>query len=591
VKAAARASAKPPRGNAIDAWHAWCKSQIETGTIALCGQNRCGLHNESSASDQFHVRRDRMFHYPRRLRSTFACALALSAILALPALAAGTKTITAVMHSDLRALDPIITTAYIQRDYGYMVYDTLLATDSSFKIQPQMADWKVSDDKLTYTFTLRDGLKWHDGAPVTAEDCVASLQRWGKRDGMGQKLMSFTASLEATDAKTITLKLKEPYGLVLETIGKPSSVVPFMMPKRVAETPADKQITEQIGSGPFKFVAAEFQPGVKAVFEKNKDYVPRKEPPSWTSGGKVVKVDRVEWITMADAQTAVNALQSGDIDFMENPSWDILPVLAANKDLTVKALDELGFQTVGRMNFLYPPFDNLKVRRAAFMAMNQKDVLDALVGNPQYYKLCGAIFMCDTPLATDVGSESLLKKNGMAEAKKLLAESGYDGTPVVIMAPGDVVTLKAQPIVAAQLLRDAGFKVDVQATDWQTIVSRRASQKPPKEGGWNMFFTNWAAADVVNPIASLPVSGKGKNGAWFGWPEDARLEELRDAYARSSSPDEQKKIAAELQARVYEQVIYIPLGQYVAPGAWRKSLTGVLGGPATPVFWNIDKSE
>src|SRR6201986_1004270 len=229
--------------------------------------------------------------------------------------AADKKTITAVMHSDLRIIDPLFTTAYIPRDPGYMVYDPLLATDSKFKVQPQMADWKVSDDKLTYTFTLRDGLKWHDGTPVTAEDCVASLQRWGKRDGMGQKLMDFTASLDVVDAKTFTLKLKEPYGLVLESIGKPSSVVPFMMPKRVAETPADQAITDQTGSGPFKFVKAEFQPGVKAVFEKNTDYVPRKEPPSWTSGGKVVKVDRVEWITMADAQTAVNALQSGDIDF------------------------------------------------------------------------------------------------------------------------------------------------------------------------------------------------------------------------------------------------------------------------------------
>ena len=246
------------------------------------------------------------------------------------AIAAG-KTITAVMHSDLRIIDPGFTTAYITRDHGYMVYDTLLATDSNFKIQPQMAEWKISDDKLTYTFTLRDGLKWHDGAPVTAEDCVASLKRWGKADGMGQKLMDFTASIEATDAKTITLKLKEPYGLVLESLGKPSSLVPFMMPKRMAETPAGQQITEQIGSGPFKFVQAEFQPGVKAVYEKNTDYVPRKEPPSWTAGGKVVKVDRVEWITMADAQTAVNALQSGDIDFMENPSFDLVPVLASQQ--------------------------------------------------------------------------------------------------------------------------------------------------------------------------------------------------------------------------------------------------------------------
>src|SRR6195952_3844945 len=369
-----------------------------------------------------------MFHDSFWLRSTMVSklalpAIALSAILAGPAQSAGAKTITAVMHSDLRVIDPGITTAYITRDHGYMVYDTLLATDSSFRIQPQMADWKISDDKLTYTFILRDGLKWHDGPAVTAEDCVASLKRWGANDGMGQKLMDFTASIEAPDEKTIVLKLKEPYGLVLESIGKPSSLVPFMMPKRLAETPKGQQIKEQIGSGPFKFIQADFQPGVKVVYEKNKDYVPRKEPASWTSGGKVVKVDRVEWITMADAQTAVNALQSGDIDFMENPSWDILPMLAADKDLKVEALDKLGLQTVGRMNFLYPPFDNIKVRRAAFMAMNQKDILDAMVGNPAYYKLCGAIFMCDTPLATDVGSESLLKKNGMAEAKKQLAES------------------------------------------------------------------------------------------------------------------------------------------------------------------------
>src|ERR1700724_1098797 len=325
-----------------------------------------------------------MFHISRWKRPMIASAIALAALAqALPsrAIAAG-KTLPALMHSDLRVIDPIITTAYITRDHGYMVYDTLLATGANFKIQPQMADWKVSDDKLTYTFTLRDGLKWHDGTQVTAEDCVASLKRWGKNDGMGQKLMDFTASIEATDARTITLKLKEPYGLVLESIGKPSSLVPFMMPKRIAETPPGKAIPEQIGSGPFKFVQAEFQPGVKAVYEKNQEYVPRKEPPSWTAGGKVVKVDRVEWITMPDAQTAVNALQSGDIDFMEVPSWDMLPMLAANKDLKVETLNKLGYQTVGRMNFLYPPFDNVKVRRAALMALNQKDVLDALVVDP-----------------------------------------------------------------------------------------------------------------------------------------------------------------------------------------------------------------
>jgi peptide/nickel transport system substrate-binding protein len=525
-----------------------------------------------------------------RLAAASLSALVLSVSLQSELFAAD-KTIIAVMHSDLRIMDPIFTTAYITRDHGYMVYDTLLATAAGFKIQPQMADWKVSEDKLTYTFTLRDGLRWHDGAPVTAEDCVASLKRWAKNDGMGQKLMEFTDSLKASDERTITLTLKEPYGLVLESIAKPSSYVPFMMPKRLAETPADQQIKEQIGSGPFKFVQSDFRPGVKAVYVKNKDYVPRKEPPSWTAGGKVVKVDRVEWIAIPDAQTAVNALQSGEIDLMEIPPYDLLPTLEANHDIKVEILNRFGNQTLGRMNFLYPPFDNVDIRRAAFMAMNQKDVLDALVGDPKYYDICGAIFICGTPMATEEGSEPLVKGNGMTEARRLLAKSGYNGTPVVLLAPGDVTALKAQPIVAAQLLRKAGFKVDVQTSDWQTVVSRRAVQKPPQEGGWSMFFTNIVAADLVNPLGSNPIIGKGRNGSWFGWPDDPKLEALRDAFAHSSTPEEQKRIAADIQREVLDQVIFIPLGQFRSTVAWRKSISGVLEGPVPTLFWNMDKSE
>ena len=526
----------------------------------------------------------------RGVATVLVAAALITPVLAWPT-GAHAKTIRAVMHSDLRTLDPILSSAYIARDHGYMVYDTLVAMDANFRIQPQMADWKVSDDKLTYVFTLRDGLKWHDGKPVTAEDCVASLKRWAAVDGMGQKLMDFTASLEPTDARTITLKLKEPYGLVLESLGKPSTLVPFMMPKRLADTPPGSAIPEQIGSGPFKFIQSEFQPGVKAVYEKNKDYVPRSEPPSWTSGGKVVKVDRVEWITMPDAQTAANALQAGDIDLLERPSFDMIPILQADKDLTSGVMNGLGFQTIGRLNFLYPPFDNIKIRHAALLAMNQKDVLDALTGNPQYYKICGAFFGCGTPLATEVGADTLLKSGDIAEAKKLLAEAGYDGTPVVILAPTDVISLKPQPIVAAQLLRQAGFQVTVQSMDWQTENTVFASQKPPKDGGWNMFFTNWGIADIMNPVVNAPLNSKGRKGGWVGWPEDPQMEALRDAFVRASSSEDQKKIAAQIQARAFEQTTYIPLGQYVATSVWRKELTGVLDGPATPVFWNMDKGD
>jgi peptide/nickel transport system substrate-binding protein len=243
------------------------------------------------------------------------------------------------------------------------------------------------------------------------------------------------------------------------------------------------------------------------------------------------------------------------------------------------------------MNFLHPPFDNVKIRRAAQLAINQKDVLDAQIGNAKYYKLCGAFFICDTPLASDAGGETLIKGDGMERAKKALAESGYDGTPVVIMAPTDQILLKTQPLMVAQLLRQAGFKVDVQAMDWQTVVTRRAIQKPPKDGGWNMFFTYQGAADSMNPLVNIPMGGKGTNGGWYGWSEDPKLEQLRDSFARATSPEERKKIALDVQKEAYDQVIYIPLGQFQAPSAWRKSLTGVIDGPATPMFWNVDKNE
>src|SRR5258708_15193671 len=272
----------------IDALHAWCKSLMPKGygvrapRLKICRPAQ-SIICESPAGDQFQIRRDRMSYISRGwCFATFSKralpGLIVASALALPTLA-DAKTLTAVMHSDLRVIDPGMTTAYITRDHGYMVYDTLLAMDSNFKVQPQMADWKVSDEKLTYTFTLRDGLKWHEGAPVPAEDCVASLKRWGKNDNMGQKLMDFTASLDAPDAKTIVLKLKEPYGLVLESIGKPSSLVPFMMPKRLAETPPGQQIKGQIGSGPVKVVEAEFQPRGEGGYEENKGYVASKEPP------------------------------------------------------------------------------------------------------------------------------------------------------------------------------------------------------------------------------------------------------------------------------------------------------------------------
>ncbi|WP_245243008.1 ABC transporter substrate-binding protein [Pararhodobacter sp. SW119] len=503
-------------------------------------------------------------------------------------------TLRAVKHSALRVLDPIMTTAYMSRNHGYMIYDTLFALDENMEAQPQMVDsYEVSDDGLEYRFTLRDGLMFHDGAPVTGEDVAASIARWGERDAMGQLLMSFVADMgqDDEDANVFVMTLSEPYGLVIDSLAKPSSNVPFIMPARLAaNTPSTEQVPEQIGSGPFRWVEDEFQPGVVAVYEKFEEYVPRDEEPSWGAGGKVVHVDRVEWIVMPDDQTKLNALMAGEIDYWEDASADLLPILQSDPDIEVANLNALGYQTIMRPNALHAPFDDARIRRAAILAVHQQDVMDAMIGNPDLYVLCGAMFICGTPLESDVGGQTLVDGSGQDQARALLEEAGYDGTPIVLMHPTDVSTLRTQPVVVAQALRDVGFEVDLQAMDWQTLVGRRANQAPPADGGWNMFITNWVGADVFNPIVNNMVGGQGSEGGWFGWPEDAPLEELRLAYAKAPSLEDQQQLAAQIQEHVYEQGYYAPIGQYFVMTAWRGELEGVLEGPA-PYFWNIRRAD
>ncbi|WP_341703774.1 ABC transporter substrate-binding protein [Ferrovibrio sp.] len=514
--------------------------------------------------------------------------LGLLAGAATDATAQDKKVLRMVPHSGLRITDPIITTAFISRNHGYMIYDTLFAVDDKLQVKPQMVDsFKLSDDKLTYTFTLRDGLKFHNGAPVTPDDVIPSIKRWGERDTMGQKLMTFIKEMKAVDAKTFQIVLKEPYGLVIDSLGKPSSNPCFIMPKAMAETPSSKNVPDEIGSGPFRMVKSEFQPGVKVVYEKNPDYKPRSEAPSSLSGGKVVKVDRVEWITMSDAQTATNALIKGEVDMIEQASYDLLPELKKSKEVVIKDLQPLGMNYMLRMNWLQPPLDNVKVRQAILHAVSQEDYLAAQVGNPEFYSVCGAMFGCKTPLKTEVGAAGT-KKADLATAKKLLKESGYKGEKIVIMAPTDINSINQLPLVSAPLLRSIGMNIDLQSMDWQTLVGRRAKPDPIDQGGWHIFHTAWGTADMMNPVVNAGIKGLGKEGGWFGWTEDAQIEKMRDDYAREADPAKQKAIAEAIQKRAYELVMYVPLGEYIQPSAVRTNVAGLLPSPAL-ALWNVEK--
>ncbi|WP_176085547.1 ABC transporter substrate-binding protein [Martelella sp. HB161492] len=506
------------------------------------------------------------------------------------ALAAEEKTLTAVMSGNLKALDPSVSTAQITRTHGFMVYDTLLGMDAQYQPQPQMADYTVSDDKLTYTFTLRDGLKWHDGSDVTAEDCIASLNRWASYDAGGARLFKQVASLAATSDKTFEIRLSAPFGQILALLAKPSPIPPFMMPKRLAETPKGQQLPEQIGSGPFKFVADEFRPGDKVVYVKNTDYVPRPEPSSWTAGGKVVNVDKVIWQSMPDMQTTLNALQNGDVDFVEQVPLDLLPVIEAMPDVDTGMVRPLGMQVVARMNHTLAPFDNVDVRRAAMLVLNQEELMQAAIGDPQYYHLCASIYGCSTPLASDAGAEWLYGDGRKEKAKELLAKSGYDGTPVIMLQQTELDAFKPQPLLAAQRMREIGFNVEVQSMDWQTHLQRQYSRAPVADGGWNMLFSAWGITGIWDPLASTVIDASGSSQAWSGWPKDDELEQMRTEFSVETDPVKQKEIAEKIQARVLDQVNYVPLGEYDIIAAWNDRVEDIPQGPLT-LFWQVELAK
>lgn len=507
---------------------------------------------------------------------------------AVPTASQAETTAKFVMHAPLRVLDPILTSAYVTRNHGYLVYDTLFSMDAQGQPKPQMVDsWTVSEDRLTYTFKLRPGLKFHDGAPVTADDVVASLQRWENGDPtIGNRLKQATAELAATGADTFTLKLRTAYGLVLESLAKESSPVPFIMPKRIASVPASQAISETIGSGPYKFVQADFQAGVKATYLKFADYVPRKEPASAFAGGKVARVDRLELVNIPDSQTAVNALRNGEIDFLEDVPPDLMPQLKDAKGITLKSYGKNSNMFTLRMNWLQPPFNNVKVRRAALAALSQVDYLDAQIGDPEVYQVCGAVLTCVSPYASEADATQI-KAPDLAHARQLLKDSGYKGEKVVVLHPTDLPIFANIAPVTAQALRSIGMNAEIQSMDWATLLSRRSKKDGVEQGGWSIFQSNMSSLDLISPVGNPNLDGRA-GSTYPGWTHDDAMDALRTRFAAARTEAERRDIATAIQRRNYEQVMYVPLGGYSKFKGYDAKFADLVDAPI-PLFWTSAK--
>ncbi|PHK96670.1 ABC transporter substrate-binding protein [Pseudoroseomonas rhizosphaerae] len=507
-----------------------------------------------------------------------------------PGLAQGaaSRTLRVVPQANLTSLDPFWTTAVVTLNHGYLVYDTLTAVDARNQPRPQMAEgWAVEDDGRSWTFTLRPGLKFHDGEAVRARDCVASIARWAKRDAFGQVLWMSVDELSALDDRRLRFRLKQPFPYLALALGKSPSPA-FIMPERLGQVDAFTQIREAIGSGPFRFLPDEWNPGQKSVWEKFAGYVPRDDAPDGLAGAKRPLLDRVEWTVISDPAVASSAMLTGEQDYWEYPLHDLLPLLRRNRDLVVEQRLTEGTYGCLRLNHLQPPFDNQAIRRAVAMAVDQRDYLRAVAGEaPDAWGECPGVFTCGSALETEQGSE-ILKTRSVERGREALKAAGYAGEKVVLLAPGDYPQINALSLVTADLLRRLGMNVEFVSTDWGTLVQRRTSREPVDKGGWSVFHTTSLGTSLNLPPIHLMLRANGKD-AWFGWPDDPEIERLRAEWLRAGEPAEAKRIGDALNARAMQTIPYIPLGYYWQPSAWRRTLRGVQRSPST-VFWNIEKA-
>jgi peptide/nickel transport system substrate-binding protein len=518
----------------------------------------------------------------RRTFLTGATALAMPAI----ARAEGARVLKFIPQSDLLTADPLLNTAYMTRNHGYMVFDTLFGIDGSYRPQPQMVEGTVvEDDGKLWKLTLRPGMLFHDGEKVLARDCVASIRRWGARDALGNALMSVTDELSAPDDRTIQFRLKKPFPLLPVALGKTSTPMLPIMPERLAKTDPFKPVSEIVGSGPFRYVANERVAGSLVVYERFAGYRPREGGVAdWTAGPKVVNFDRVEWQIIPDEGTAASALQTGEVDWWELPTADLTPVLLRNGRIKVEIKDPTGVIGFMRMNFLHPPFDNPEIRRALLGVVNQQDFMIAIAGtDPKLWRTDIGLFCPGTPMATDVDMQAINGPRDPAKARAAIKAAGYKGEKTVLLAATDTPYRKAMADVGMEMLQQGGLDVDYQAVDWATLIARRENKGTVDKGGWSAIFTTLSGLDLSTP-GGHAFRGTGEK-AWFGWPTSPKLEELRNAWLEARDEAAQKTICAEMQHQWFIDVPHIPIGQWFQPAAYRDNLEGMVNG--FPVFWNI----
>ena len=507
-------------------------------------------------------------------------AAGLATGIGLPQIArAGGGSVTAMLESEVVILDPHLTTASITRTFGYHVFDTLFAMDSKGVIHPQMVDSvRTSADRLVWDFTLRPNLAFHDGSPVTARDCVASLRRWGPLDSLGRMLMAATDTMAVKDSNSFSITLKHPFPLMLDVLGKPNAVVPFMMPERIIPAQHGERIKDIVGSGPFVFDKARWRTGDTMVLTRNGQYVPRAEPANFVSGGKKVLIDELVLKVIPDASTGATALIAGEIDYMQYLPFDWLDKLGSEAGLSIMNLSGVDmFQGNFRLNHASGPFADPEVRRVLWQLVDQDEIMQA-IGVPDRYrvKTCPSFWMCGAPLQTSAGSE--IARFSIDGARQALTRTRYRGEPVIMMQVAGSISQTAGDVLADHM-KNAGFTVQPEVMDWGTVLARRA-----KREGWSLFPVYSNGIDMDSPLTHFYVANNCAD--YPGWSCDAPMTTMLEDFANAPDFATRRKIAEAIQIEAYKLVPSVMWGQFARPAGYRKRLKDMIIS-AFPMFWQV----
>jgi peptide/nickel transport system substrate-binding protein len=500
------------------------------------------------------------------------------------------RTLRLVPDGDLSVLDPLFSTSQPTQVHGYHVYDTLFARDAQGMPQPQMAEsYDVSPDGRAWSIRLREGLRFHDGTPVLARDCVASLRRWSARDGLGQFLAKAADEWVAVDDRTLRISLRRPFPRLPLALSKPSWAVPFIMPAHVAATDPTGRITDFTGSGPYRFKADEQVAGSRVVYERFDRYQPRQEPASYTAGGKVAHFDRIEWVIMPDPATASAALMKGEVDWWEQAQTDLLPMLRGSRDVVVQVADPGGQLSVMRFNCLQSPFKDVGMRRAIAASVQQQDYLDAAVGSqPGASRICQSLFPCMSQSVEEAYGGVLNGPRDLEAARSAIRAAGHEGERLVVLNASDSGIVRPYGEITTSLLSRLGFHAELVETDFNTMIRRRNNNKGPvSDGGWSVFHTWWSGVTIDNPVTNILLRGLGEDG-YAGWYRSERMEERVGRWLDAATAADERQAADEVLKEAMDQLPTIPLGMTFVFTAFRKDLSGVLPGVA-PFPWNVKR--